>query len=224
MRFRAHLCGTKAYQTVRRSELTNMITQLQYSTLFFALSAIDTKWPYLHVVMQEANHVDLASRKQWRTHNIIDIPNTVAAYVHKIFSIFHEEMLQQKMHTIDHWYRYTLYTTYICLYTNFTYFSFILILYYFFYRYEWKHYGSEHIHGFLCLDGAPNMETLNWHYPYQINTTKSFFVKYVTTWNLRDNHDTRIHAHQSIKEYPFLLDTKDILSSNPLQYYEKLLN
>ena len=84
--------------------------------------------------------------------------------------------------------------------------------------------GSAHIRGFLWLDGAPNMETLNWQDPYQINTTKSFFVKYVTTWNPRDNHDSHIHAHQSIEKNPFLLDTKDILSSNPFHDYEKFLN
>ena len=81
-----------------------------------------------------------------------------------------------------------------------------------------------YIHGFLWLDGAPNMETLNWQDLDQINTAKSFFDKYVTTWNPRDNHDARIHAIQSIEDDPCLLDTKDILSSNPLHDYEQLLN
>ena len=174
--------------------------------------------------MQEATLVDPTTRQQWSTHNIIDMPHTVATYMHKIFLIFHEEMLQQNMHTIDHWYRYTLYTTYLCLYTNITNISFILILHHLIYRYEWKHRGFAHIHGFVWFDGDPNMETLNWKYPNQINTIKSFFDKNVTTWNPRDNHDSHIHAHQSIEKNPFLLDTKYILSSNPLQDYEQLLN
>ena len=29
-------------------------------------------------------------------------------------------------------------------------------------RYEWQHHGSPHVHGFLWLDGAPNMDTINW--------------------------------------------------------------
>ena len=122
--------------------------------------------------------------------------------MHKIFSIFHEETLQQNMHTIDHWYRYTLYTTYLSLCTNFTIFSFILILYHLFYRYEWKHRGSAHIHGFLWLDGVPNMDTLNWKDLDKINTAKNFFGKYVTAWNPRYNHDACIHAHQSIEDDP----------------------
>ena len=68
------------------------------------------------------------------------------------------------------------------------------------------------------------METLYCKDPDQINTAKSFFDKYVTTWNPRDNHDAHIHAHQSIEDDPFLLDTKYILSSNPLHDYEQLLN
>ena len=53
MRFGAHLCDTRPFWTQRRSELTSLITQLQCPTLFFTLSATDTKWTYLHVVMQE---------------------------------------------------------------------------------------------------------------------------------------------------------------------------
>ena len=162
MWFKAHLHGTKEYWTLWRIERKNMITHLQCPTLFFTLSVVDTKWPDLHAVMQEASLVDPASRQQWLTHNMIDIPHTLVAYMDKIFSIFHEETLQQNMHTIDHWYRYTLYTTYLSLCTNFTIISFILILYHLFYRYEWKHHGYAHIHGFLWLDGAPNIETLNW--------------------------------------------------------------
>ena len=72
-----------------------MITRLQFPTLFFTFNAVDTKWPDLHVVMQEATPVARAARQQWHTHNIIDIPHTIAAYMHKIFSIFHEEIVQQ---------------------------------------------------------------------------------------------------------------------------------
>ena len=67
------------------------------------------------------------------------------------------------------------------------------------------------------------MEKLNWKYPDQINTAKSFFDKYVTAWNPRDKHDARTHAHQYIEDDPFLLYTKDILSSNPLHEYEQIL-
>ena len=135
----------------------------------------------------------------------------MAAYMYKIFSIFHEEMLQQNIHTIDQWYRYTLYTTYLCLYTNITNISFILILHHLIYRYEWKHRGFAHIHGFVWFDGAPNMETLDRKDEDQVNKEKSFFDKYVTTWNPRENHEKNIHMYQSIEYDPCLLETKSIL-------------
>ena len=102
MRFGAHLCGTRPFWTQRRSELTSMITQLQCPTLFFTLSATDTKWPELHTVMQENIPSNLASHQQWHNCNIIDRPHIVATYMHKIFSIFHEEMLQKQMHTTSY--------------------------------------------------------------------------------------------------------------------------
>ena len=68
------------------------------------------------------------------------------------------------------------------------------------------------------------MGTLKWQDLDQVNVAKSFFDKYVTTWNPRENHDMHIHMHQSIENDPCLLDTKYIFSSNPLYDYEQLLN
>ena len=96
MRFGAHLRGTRPFWTQRRSELTSMITQLQCATLFFTLSVVDTKWPDLHAVMQENIPSNLASLQQWCNRNIIDMPHIVAAYMHKTFSFFREEMLKKK--------------------------------------------------------------------------------------------------------------------------------
>ena len=91
-------------------------------------------------------------------------------------------------------------------------------------RYEWQHCGSAHIHGFLWLDGASNMETLDWKDEDQVNKAKSFFDKYVAAWNPRENHETNNHMYQSIEYDPYFLDIKALLSSNPLQDYEQLLN
>ena len=64
MQFREHLHGTKAYWTLWRSELTNMITQLQCPTLLFTLNAAYTKCPDLQCVIQEAAHVYPVSRQK----------------------------------------------------------------------------------------------------------------------------------------------------------------
>ena len=41
--------------------MTNMITQLQFHTSFFTLSATDTKWLDLHALMQEDRPPDPAA-------------------------------------------------------------------------------------------------------------------------------------------------------------------
>lgn len=32
----------------------------------------------------------------------------------------------------------------------------------FWFRYEWKHRGSPYVHGFLWINGAPNMNIIDW--------------------------------------------------------------
>ena len=128
------------------------------------------------------------------------------------------------MHTIDYWYRYTMYTTCNYLYRTYTFICSLLIISYPFCRYEWKHHGSAHIHVFLWLADALNMEILHWEDPDQIYAAKSFFDNYVTRWNSREHHDTHMAMHQSIEDDPCLLDTKEIFATNPLEDYEKLLN
>ena len=50
-RFGSSLHRTCSYWNKSRAELTNMINQQGTPTLFFTLSAIDTKWLDLHALM-----------------------------------------------------------------------------------------------------------------------------------------------------------------------------
>ena len=58
-----------------------MITQLQCPTLFFTLSAADTKWPEFHAFMEKDRPLDPMLHQRWRTNNVIDFPHTVVAYM-----------------------------------------------------------------------------------------------------------------------------------------------
>jgi hypothetical protein len=69
-----------------------------------------------------------------------------------------------------------------CFSTIYTYYILFLI------RYEWQHRGSAHIHGFLWLQDAPNMERLDWSNPSDVHAAKTYFDRYVTAWNPRDMH------------------------------------
>ena len=93
-----------------------------------------------------------------------------------------------------------------------------------FHRYEWQHRGLAHIHGFLWLEGALDMEQLDWKDTIRVDAASRYFDNYVTAWNPRDARHRNISIHRPLEEYPCLLDTSEIFNTNPLNDYEKLAN
>eukprot|EP01018_Ginkgo_biloba_P020723 Gb_33222 [translate_table: standard] len=61
-------------------------------------------------------------------------------------------------------------------------------------RYEWQHRGPSYVHGFLWLDGAPDMDALHWDDPYQVLKAKHFFDTIVHAWNPREPHQRNIQG------------------------------
>jgi hypothetical protein len=92
------------------------------------------------------------------------------------------------------------------------------------FSYEWQHRGSAHIHGFLRIEGSPNMDTLDWTNPLSVDAIRTFFDRYVTTWNPCDIHRRNIMVPPSPNDDPFLLDSTQIFSSNSSEDYEHLVN
>lgn len=52
-------------------------------------------------------------------------------------------------------------------------------------RYEWQHRGSTHVHGFLWIHGAPNMDNIDWSNEQEVKTTQKYFHSIVHAWNPR---------------------------------------
>jgi len=86
-----------------------MISQLGCPTFFFTLSAADTKWPDLHAIMPVIPPPDVVKQHKWRNNNIISNPHLTSLYMHHIFTIFHEVILEKHLQKKDYWYRYLLY-------------------------------------------------------------------------------------------------------------------
>jgi len=80
------------------------------------------------------------------------------------------------------------------------------------------------MHGFLWLEGAPDMEILDWSNSFDVQLANIFFDKYVTAWNPCDIHRRNIIVPRTLNDDPFLLNTSQIFSSNPHNDYEELLN
>jgi ATP-dependent DNA helicase PIF1 len=108
MHFGSTLRGTRAYWTKCHAELTDMITQLGCPTLFFTLSAADTKWPDLHNVMPKNAHSRRLNEHRKKIENVIQYPHLVAMYMHQRFQIFEEEVIKKYLKAKDIWYRFVL--------------------------------------------------------------------------------------------------------------------
>eukprot|EP01018_Ginkgo_biloba_P033876 Gb_14363 [translate_table: standard] len=133
MRFGTTLRDTRAYWNKCQFELTDLVHQIGCPTIFFTLSATDMQWPNLHRLMPGSSLNDPCVAKQWRYKNVIDYPHIVVAYMHQRHTLFREEILTKFHCAIEFWSQY-----------------------------KWQHRGSPHVHGFLWLDGAPDMDALHW--------------------------------------------------------------
>lgn len=85
------------------------------------------------------------TRKQC-IENLVNNPHITTLYLNLRFQIFRDEVIVNLLHAIDHWYRY-----------------------------EWQHRGSTHVHGILWFPNAPNMDNLDWTNHETIQSTKTFF-------------------------------------------------
>lgn len=82
-----------------------MITQLGCPSLFFTLSAADTKWPELHSLMPVPSHSRSLNEHRMKVENVIQYPHIVATFMHHRFNIFREEVIQKYLKAKDFWYR-----------------------------------------------------------------------------------------------------------------------
>ncbi|XP_059064700.1 uncharacterized protein LOC131856792 [Cryptomeria japonica] len=134
-------------------------------------------------------------KAQQIVENVIRNPHITTLYLHNRFTIFHEEIIQKLFKAKDLWYRY-----------------------------EWQHRGSTHIHGFLWLPGAPNMDIIDWHNDNEVHMAKRFFDTYVSAWNPRTKADRNNTVSYAAIDDPCLADTAKIFSMSPTTDYEALVN
>ena len=58
---------------------------------------------------------------------------------------------------------------------------------YFWCRYEWQHRGSPHVHGFIWIEGAPNMDNIDWSNEDECKSAERYFHSIVHAWNPRED-------------------------------------
>jgi len=110
MYFGSTIHGTRPFWNCCSTKLLDMINQVGCPTLFFTLSAADTKWPDLHAMMPSTTPAMPQITSKWRIQNIIQNLHLTTLYMHHRFTAFNETILQHLLNTSHNWYRY--YTSY----------------------------------------------------------------------------------------------------------------
>jgi ATP-dependent DNA helicase PIF1 len=157
-RYGSRLPGTRPFWTQARSRLTAQIRDKTSGppNIFFTLSAADVQWFDLHRLMpgQQPMDVDEHALYKWRLSNLNSNPALAADFFIQRFETFFDTVVKKILTITDHWYRF-----------------------------EWQHRGSSHIHGFLWVDGAPSLQTLNINDEASIQAFIDFWDPLVSTTN-----------------------------------------
>ena len=131
MRYGEGLRGSRQFWMARRYELKDMIKQIGHQgLLFFTFSAADFHWPELHKLMPDDGYSDNESiSSEKRQQNIINNPHVATWFFNKRFDNFFNDVLKPRWDLEDWWYRF-----------------------------EWQHRESVHVHGIEKMKNAPMIE------------------------------------------------------------------
>src|ERR1700729_2228491 len=68
----------------------------------------------------------------------------------------------------------------------------------FWWRYEWQHRGSSHVHGFLWLKNAPSVDDLDRNNVEAVQNYINFWDQHISTWH-PDKHSPPAAIHPSAR-------------------------
>ncbi|XP_050303800.1 uncharacterized protein LOC126741439 [Anthonomus grandis grandis] len=176
--FLSKVKNSPAYWKQEKTKLLCMIRQFGIPTLFFTISAAETAWPELiailaKVVDNKELNLEEASNLPYieKTRLIRKDPVTCARYFDHRFKLLFKHMKSAngpfKMNPIEHHY----------------------------YRVEFQHRGSPHVHGLLWLSNAPKLSVT----PESFKECADFANKYITCQSdlesVRDIIQFNTHHH-----------------------------
>jgi ATP-dependent DNA helicase PIF1 len=184
----AVLPGTRPYWSAASRKLKAQIRDPNCKSphLFFTVSAADIHWPDLHQHMPvhpgppPENENEQEAYRR-RAASLNDNPAIAAYYFQKRWQIFYEVVVKPQLNVVDYWWRF-----------------------------EWQHRGSSHIHGFLWLRDAPSVEDLKLNDDQSVHQFVTFWDHLVSTWNPKPTHPPA-PAHPSSRAFSTLSDTQQEL-------------
>jgi hypothetical protein len=165
--------GLSPFWHRHRNQLSHMIEQLGSLHLFFTLSAADLHWPDLHRLIedhrrqhdpenqaQQSQPTDNQLTHDRRIDNLTKYPHLVAKFLQERVQKFFQHMKKiPEFEYVEYWYRY-----------------------------EWQHRGSGHVHGFLWLKDGPNIDNVNFENENERQQLAEFFSRKVFAYTPLPNH------------------------------------
>lgn len=85
--------GTRPFWNRCSAKLLDMVNKVGWPTLFFTLSATDTKWLDLHAMIPSTTFTTTQITSKWRIQNIVQNPHLIVLYMHYRFIGFNETIL-----------------------------------------------------------------------------------------------------------------------------------
>lgn len=137
-----------------------MVEQLRAPTLFFTLSAADLHWPELYWLLDTNNEYPVFENEilenNRRAHLLNENPLIVAWFFDLRSKFFIKDVLFSRYQVLDWWFRI-----------------------------EFQHRGSPHIHGFVWLEGAPSIENIENMNSEQLQAVADYFGNLVSATNIQ---------------------------------------
>ena len=150
------LTGTPPYWAARSRELAAMIRQLGTPHAFITHSAADIQWPDLHKHMPGSipDGATEAERQRINSRNINENPAIAAEWFYRRWNHFFKEVLRELFGIQEWWFRF-----------------------------EWQHRGSSHVHGLIWLKDAPSSDNIDLEKEESIQTFINYWEKRVSCIN-----------------------------------------
>ncbi|XP_034240282.1 uncharacterized protein LOC117644774 [Thrips palmi] len=160
----SNLRGTKAFWHARANELRDMVEQLGLPTIFLTLSCADGHWSDLFKLLTGNDDISTLTESD-RRKLIQDNPKVVDEFFdHKVQS-FIKHVMKKKYKVKDYWYRV-----------------------------EYQHRGSPHIHGLFWFEDAPDVSDLDNASEQTLDNILDYFSKLVSAIDPCPNtNDSDVH-------------------------------
>ncbi|KAK3914465.1 Vacuolar membrane-associated protein iml1 [Frankliniella fusca] len=170
-----NLRGSKAYWHSRSGELRDMVNQLNMPTIFLTLSAADLHWKDLYRLLTGQD--DLSHLSEYERHKLLrDNPQIVDEFFDMRVNAFLKHVLIKNYNVIDYWYRI-----------------------------EYQHRGSPHLHGVFWLENAVNCDNIEKATPEELEVIVDYFKNLISAIN-PDSHTEINDDHPCRKVYGNVID------------------